>query len=308
MIKSLFTRGIIIVPVFLLGLFSLPSCTEELQEPELGPLASQQEAIVGPKDNQEFANLELFFEHLASQPTLSEMTVAEQFVSMQGYAQTVGIPFDLDRAIASHEQGVQIAATGVWEFDPTIFDYLNFLLERYGFSDELGQHIDTYLEEMSTNPNGWSEGEVELVEAHATTLRFLGQSSAFSDYLTNSGLGEDLKCEPRNALLCASYTAAAIAYSIKCAKLWFTIVPCLLAASAIASAIYYCGNDGCNPGSDPTSPCFNSPNPCCGIVCMEGYFCDSTTNGLCLPEDDPFSDCIDCAPWEQCINFKCVPL
>ena len=304
MMKFLIKRGAILFPAVLLGLFFFSACTEELQETEQELLTQSQEGFVGPKDNLDFAEVELFFEHLASQPNLAEMSVADQFVSMANLAEQLDIPFELDQAIASHEQGLQMAETGSWGFDQTIFDDLNYFLARYGYTAELSQVIDDYMLEISSTQTGWSQEETELVEAHAATLQYLSESGAFSNYLENSGLGADLKCEPRDVLQCAAYTAAAITYGIKCAAAWFTIVPCLLAASATAAAIYWCGNIDCDPGS-PTDPCFNSPNPCCGVNCIQGYYCDSTTNGECI--EDPFFEC-DCPPFEQCINNRCVPL
>ncbi len=239
---------------------------------------------------EQFKEVERAYASIVSQPGLASKGIATQMVFLNN--QGINTNFSIDRTISAHES---ISEMDVSTMASDILEEGLSLLTIHGFTTEAGKEIDQLFLNSGNTIKKLSKEEASFVKEQLSFMYFLATSPSFQTYASLQGQ----QLESKNLWKCFTATLYLAGLTTACAS--GTIYACLGIPYAATLVAQYCGNDG-----GYVDPCENSPNPCCGISCIQGYECNTQT-GNC--EEIPGYDCDGgCPPWEQCINNICVPL
>ena len=251
------------------------------------------------------ATIEELFTHLSQIENVQNLSMQDQYVILQNYATEKGINFDLSLATKAYEAALENEdgqITKEEEFFMKEIETMKDLIQLYGFTPELVEALEIY----KSNLISYKKMDHDLDPTSYDAV--IGMVNHTSEMVTNNGFKRYIAVTSP-VLLNASFderfnwgcfwASLALAGAIAGCASGF-LGSCLAIFTAEIAVLENC--------SDNTyvDPCLNSPNPCCGVVCIQGYTCNSSGN--CVV--DIYYDCTvtGCPPNEQCLNNLCVPL
>lgn len=284
-----------------LALFCFCACDKESNSTtEEAPVVSANDLTV-PTDFSEYQAIEAIFGHLAKQEHLLNMSMSDQFVSMNLFAQYKGIPFNFEETIENYEASAEAVLRGeisehIVQAEVDVSD----LIHEHGFTADLQKQLELYRLNLVDHEAAMGEETVAAIASYVRLMEFLATSPNFGKYASRR-LGIELGALPRTGFICCAAAQLALAAALAaCAA--NPPIGCLGVPSAILNV-----DRNCRPrGGEPVNPCENSPNPCCGVHCASGYYCNQ--NGNCVVDpNDP--GCINnpCPPGFSCAQNQCIP-
>ena len=252
-----------------------------------------------------FLTAEKMFAFLADQPTLAKSSLSEQFAAFAEHAIKTGIDFDFQQAIFVQQEANREGHTRYGAAALEKVAEVNDLLETSGFGQLTADKVYDYRVTLAKNREGLSEDEYLSVDSYAQTIEFLATSPSAARYysLVTGSDGEGIE---KNWWRCFKAQFAAAAASAGCVAATATTGPGGIFACGGAAIAWVNVTEACSPDSnEPTDPCANSIDPCCGVSCINGYICNYLT-GLCVDDPDAPDPCDACDADQRCLNGTCV--
>ena len=244
-------------------------------------------------DGRDYTTEEALYDHLSRQSHLPDMSTSEEFVSMHYYAEYMNLDFDIQRSIDSYNDAVNAQNT-VDPYAIAVSDQIFEIIMTYNFSNEAQGELQAL--RNSIENDGTLDEEHLWIPEHIRYMEYLCVSPAFSNYL-DVKYGAAL--QSRGFLDCLFAMIKLSAALIKCGTS-ASIDDCVSAFTAFLKVLEKCGRD-----SVIDMPCLFNPDPCCGVTCVKGFYCNM---GTCV-EDPNAPGCIQtgCPEGFDCINNECVP-
>ncbi len=278
---------------------SFTACQNDQQD--LTQQIDEQKALtVDPKQSLEVATMEVLFAHLSQQANLKDLSVHDQIMILNDFAKANNLFLDLQPAIESYEAApakFQYISPDE-EFIIAEIKQLNQLIETHGYNARLSNALQAYRDDFiaSTQHLALDANSFNIVIGMIDQADFMASNPVMQNYLQQinpqfvSGNAQErvsFQCWLARISLAAALASCAL-NPFACAGIPF----------AIWTVTQECG-------SEYVDPCLNSPNPCCGITCIQGYICNSSGN--CVEDTSYDCNITGCLPGEQCLNGLCVP-
>ena len=251
--------------------------------------------------------MEQLFSSLNQVKDVERYYIIDQFEAIRDFAQKEGLETNLDFALQSYQDGSNTAAMSKdLSFVHTELEYIFSLLKTYRYTSGLSSALQAYRTELIANANTFDVEDqyIEEVLQFALVTEFMANNPAAQEYVGR--ISPELLVNPsetaveKGFLDCLIAQMALAAAFAACA---IKPISCLAVPAAILKVEEECGSDG----GDPVDPCEGSTNPCCGVHCASGYYCNQ--NGNCVVDpNDP--GCINnpCPPGYVCAGNECIPL
>jgi hypothetical protein len=228
------------------------------------------------------ADLVKAFDHLNQKIGNGDLSIENQKKVFYDYAVSRKLGLNLNNATCSSKDK-EISLPGVSKAHEKIIvddmEMLNSYVINYGpgaealslihgFKNRLGQGIYRGLDKTG----------LDFLKEHVSALEFLSGTSVGKTYFENISVFANKPLLKESAQFrtsatpaeCTFYVAMVGYYTYACVTvIWpLNVVPCgPIAYYAIQAA-------GCTGGGGGGSPCAGNSDPCCGISCITGYFCN----------------------------------
>jgi hypothetical protein len=230
------------------------------------------------------------FDHLNKKIGNGDLSTQSQMEVFYDYATTRKLALNLNNASCSLDKK-EASLPGVSKSHETIvaadLEMLNSYIINYGTGSQALDLIQDYKLRLEQGAyKGLKKEEIDILKEHVSALEFFSGTAVGKTYYKNISAFVDKQRQKGSSEFrtsaspadCVFYVAMVGYYTYACISVpWpLNIIPCgLLAYYAIKAS-------GC-PGGGGTGggPCAGSTNPCCGITCITGYFCN---NGQCVQD------------------------
>ncbi len=252
------------------------------------------------------ATFDAVFDHLSTIDNLADLSMQEQYIIMQNYARANGLHFNIQKAVSYYEDAMatqgQDVITVEEDFLLNELNNIKDLIQRHGFTPPLVDAIQVYKTDLTQFMIKDHEVNTDTYKAILSiadqTILMVTDVSfrRYIDQMDASFLHTNLDARFNWGCFWASLALAGAIAGCAAGNLG----SCLSIFLAELNVLKHCGDDG-----GYVDPCLNSPNPCCGITCIQGYMCNASGN--CVPDTSYDCNITGCLPGEQCLNGLCVP-
>ena len=293
--------------IFLMAVLGLILASCENSTTELTEIQQENPSLNISEPSLDNKALEQVFSSLNQVKDIETYHISAQFEAIRSFLQKEGLEANLDNAIQSYQDGLNTAETSKdLSFMHTEIEYILDLLQTYGYTTNLTTALQAYRAELIANASNYDVEAVYIEEVlqFAMVTEFMATNPSAKEYIGR--ISPELLVNPsetaveKGFLECLFAQMALAAAFASCAA---TPILCLKVPAAILAVEKACGPDG----GDPVDPCEGSTNPCCGVHCASGYYCNQ--NGDCVVDpNDP--GCINnpCPPGYVCAGNECIPL